>query len=126
MSLSVYSWDSNPVIDRRLYPLSTRRAEEEVLAGISKLIKLPNGRNAIQRLPPEEIEDNSAIGESIGIGNLVPFGMVHSHLIKPKPLHYEVPHAGDRSVVARHRRRAIRVSSRNLFSRQRFALAAQF
>jgi hypothetical protein len=124
MSTSVYSWDSNPAVDRRLYPISTRRAEQEVVDGISKFVQLANGRLAIQRLPPEELEDNSSVSESIGIGNLVPFGVVHHRMIAPKPLHYEVPMAGDRTVFARHRRRRILVSSRNLFSRQRCAVAA--
>ena len=34
------------------------------------------------------------------------------------PLHYEIPHAGDRSIFARHHRSLIHVSSRNLFRHQ--------
>lgn len=34
------------------------------------------------------------------------------------PLHYEIPHAGDRSIFARHHRHLIHVSSRSKFSVQ--------
>jgi hypothetical protein len=55
----------------------------------------------------------------IGVGNLIPFVKPHS---SGDRLHYEIPHAGDRSIFARHRRRLIRVSSRNLFSKQLIAV----
>jgi hypothetical protein len=51
----------------------------------------------------------------LGIGNLLPFARPHNYGEK---LHYEIPHAGDRSCFARHRPRHVRVSSRNLFSKQ--------
>jgi len=51
----------------------------------------------------------------LGIGNLLPFARLHNYGDK---LHYEMPHAGDRSCFARHRERNIHVSGRNLFSRQ--------
>ena len=51
----------------------------------------------------------------LGIGNILPFARLHNYGDK---LHYEVPMAGDRSGFARHRPRNLRISSRNLFSRQ--------
>jgi hypothetical protein len=51
----------------------------------------------------------------LGIGNLLPFARPHNYGEK---LHYEIPHAGDRSCFARHRPRHVRVSSRNLFGKQ--------
>jgi hypothetical protein len=96
MSISVYAWDSNPAIDRRLYPLSNNRAEQEVLDGISKFIVLANGRTAIQRLPPVERKPDVLLpGESIGKGNIVPFGRVQNPFFMPQRLHYEIPMAND-------------------------------
>jgi len=46
----------------------------------------------------------------LGTGNLVPFAKEHNYGDK---LHYEMPHAGDRGVFARHRRKMIRVSARS-------------
>lgn len=117
MSTSVYAWDANPAIDRRLYPLSNKRAEQEVFDGVSKFIILANGRTAIQRFRPGG-QDIFEKMESIGLSNLIPFGRVLNPMLAPKKLHYEIPHAGDRTCFARHRRRFIRVSSRSLFSRQ--------
>ena len=51
----------------------------------------------------------------LGVGNLLPFARLHNYGEK---LHYEVPRAGDRSCFARHHRRPIHASSRNLFSKQ--------
>jgi hypothetical protein len=51
----------------------------------------------------------------LGIGNLLPFARTKN---LGEKLHYEIPHAGDRSIFARHHRPLIHVSSRNLFSTQ--------
>lgn len=124
MSTSVYAWDSNPAIDPRLFPVSNLRAEQEVRSGISRFVLLPNGRKAIQRVAPAH-HDPVVIdcsGERIGKGNLVPFGRVHNPMLAPQKLHYEIPMAGDRTCFARHRRHLIEVSSRNLFSSQKWPM----
>lgn len=59
----------------------------------------------------------------IGIGNVLPFSRSSNPLFAPDKLHYEIPRAGDRGLVARHRRRRIRVSSRNRFNVQLLPLA---
>lgn len=46
----------------------------------------------------------------LGVGNLLPFARPRSSGDK---LHYEIPHAGDRSLYARHHRRLLSVSARN-------------
>ena len=45
----------------------------------------------------------------LGTGNALPF----SKPTTGDPLHYEIPHAGDRSILARHHRRTLYVSPRN-------------
>lgn len=57
----------------------------------------------------------------LGVGNLLPFSRSRNPLLPPGSLHYEVPHAGDRGLFARHRRKRIRVSGRNLFAQQKLA-----
>jgi len=117
MSTSVYAWDSNPAIDRRLYPISNKRAQEDVLNGRAKFIVIASGRKAIQMLPPVRVEKISVEKmESIGLSNLIPFGRSQNPMLAPQRLHYEVPMAGDRTCYARHHRRRIRVSTRSLFS----------
>jgi len=121
MATSVYSWDANPAVDRRLYPISNKRAQQEVLAGFSRYILLESGRTAIQRLPPKVIPincDAMVAAECVGMSALIPFARVLNPMIAPAKLHYEIPHAGDRSVFARHRRSQISVSSRSLFNKQ--------
>lgn len=46
----------------------------------------------------------------LGIGNALPFSKPRSD---GSPLHYEIPHAGDRSLLARHRRKKLSVSAHN-------------
>jgi hypothetical protein len=53
----------------------------------------------------------------IGVGNALPFARLHNYGDR---LHYEMPHAGDRGVFARHRLKRIRVSAR---SGRRYAAA---
>lgn len=60
----------------------------------------------------------AVIDGPLGTGNLIPFARAHNPFLAPQKLHYETPHAGDRSIFARHRRPLIRVSHRNLFAKQ--------
>lgn len=46
----------------------------------------------------------------LGVGNLLPFAKENNYGDK---LHYEIPHAGDRGLFARHHRKLIRVSARS-------------
>lgn len=111
MYFNVYDWDSIPGADRRLYSLSRKRAQELVLSGAAKFLALPDGRRVIQKLPPIEMQL-----ERVGFNekNLIAFGRGPLGIWQaPDKLHYEIPRAGDRTIFARHRRRLVRVSSRN-------------
>ncbi|HEX3941602.1 MAG TPA: hypothetical protein VHX11_08990 [Acidobacteriaceae bacterium] len=46
----------------------------------------------------------------LGVGNLLPFSKEKS---TGDRLHYEMPHAGDRTTFARHRRKRLSISPRN-------------
>jgi hypothetical protein len=124
MSIRVYGVDQNPAIDRFLYRCSCSSGESSISTGNAKLITDGDGRRAIQLLPAQEISAWPGTSDgSLGIGNLIPFGRSQNPLLAPQKLHYEIPHAGERTCFARHRRRAIHVSSRSLFSHQVLPLA---
>lgn len=49
----MFAWDANPSTDRRLFILSNNRATELVeTAQRCRFISLPDGRKAVQFLPP--------------------------------------------------------------------------
>lgn len=50
MRISVFAWDANPAVDRRMYPLSGNRAIALVDEKRAKFVQLPSGRKAIQML----------------------------------------------------------------------------
>jgi hypothetical protein len=54
----------------------------------------------------------------LGIGNALPFFKVQNPLLQPTKLHYEIPHANDRGIYARHHRKFIRVSARSRHNTQ--------
>jgi hypothetical protein len=111
MRMNVYDWDATPGVSRRLYPLSAKRAEEWVTEGGAKFVLLPNGRRAVQKLPPIELAFERV---SLSNKNLVAFGRGPLGIwIAPDKLHYETPHAGDRGCFARHRRKLLHPSHRN-------------
>jgi len=56
----------------------------------------------------------------LSVGNMLPFSKPHCYGDK---LHYETPHAGDRSIWARHYRKLIHPSSRSLFNHQALPMA---
>ena len=47
------------------------------------------------------------------IASLLP-GRTYDPMMQPPSLNYEIPHAGDRGIFARHRRKFIRVSARKI------------
>lgn len=59
----------------------------------------------------------------LGVGNALPFFKVQNPLLQPTKLHYEIPHANDRGIYARHHRKFIRVSARSRHSQQFIAEA---
>lgn len=105
----MFAWDSDPNVDRHLYPQSNARAKELVDLGRGVYIQLGDGRTAVQLLPPQEEQSDKSIGRS----NLIPFGRVYNRLMDPPSLHYEIPHAGDIGLW-RHLRKRIKVSARKI------------
>lgn len=120
MRMNVYEWDAIPGVSRRLYPLSAHRAEQFVSDGHARFVTLPSGRRAIQKRAPSRGIDQG--NGAVGCGNLIPFG---SPRTTGDPFHYEIPHAGDRSCFARHRRKLIHVSGRPRFNTQILPMARQ-
>lgn len=111
MSTRVYGWDQNPVADRFVYRCSNSSADNAVLYGIAFAIVDGDGRKAIQLHEPDLVTRWSreiSVG-MVSSGTVLAFIRTHCQGDK---LHYEIPHAGDRGLVARHRRTLIRVSSR--------------
>lgn len=94
MSLRVWAWDANPAVDRGLYRQSNIRAQEIVDSGRGVYITLPNGRTAVQLLPPppKQATIRQVMLEDIrATAALIPFS-------KPSNgdrLHYQIPMAGD-------------------------------
>jgi hypothetical protein len=124
MSIRVYGADQDPASGIFLYRCSNTSGIQ-ILAqrrGIS--IIDGDGRRAVQLLAGADTCDDALAKESVGLSALIPFGRLLNPMIAPQKLHYEIPHAGDRSCFARHRRHSIRVSSRSLFSRQVLPLAS--
>jgi hypothetical protein len=118
MSIRVYGADANPAIDQFLYRCSSSSGANILASGRGKLIVDDRGKHAVQLLAGAHTCDDALAHESIGLSALIPFGRVLNPMLAPQPLHYEIPHAGDGTCFARHRRRKIQVSSRSLFSRQ--------
>jgi hypothetical protein len=83
---------------------------------VRKMLAVPVGPRVIQMLKARAAEVGDTIRDVIvgfwpgplGVGNLIPFAKSSNG----DKLHYEVPHAGDRGIAARHRRKFIRVSGR--------------
>lgn len=94
MSHSVFAWDVNPAVDRRLYPISDNRATELVDEERAKFITLSNGRRAIQLLP-----DEAVLAERSARNNLIPFGRVFNKLMHPPSLNYPIPAIGARTRI---------------------------
>jgi len=90
MRISVFTWDSNPVVDSPLYHISRRRADEELLQGISVRI----GKRAIQRCQP-----NDCNADLMAKDRAIPPATKLNKLQRPPRTHYPVP------AVADHRKR---------------------
>jgi hypothetical protein len=111
MSRRVYGWDANPLVDRFAYRCSNSSAQAALADDIAFEITDGEGRRAIQLYEPE---DTFGIYEPIlavrtSANTILRFIKTHCQGDK---LHYEIPHAGDRSTRARHHRRRIRPSHR--------------
>jgi hypothetical protein len=113
MSIRVYGSEQNPAVAHFLYRCSGSSGANMVATGSGVVIVDGDGRRAIQLiLAPIRKQ------ESVGRSNLIPFGRSPSPWCAPKPLHYEIPMAGDRTCFARHRRKLISVSCRSFFRHQ--------
>jgi hypothetical protein len=127
MSIRVYGSDQDPAVGIFLYRCSNSSGTNIVTSGRGRFIKFTidgTERRAVQLLEGAEACDDALAKESIGLSALIPFGRVLNPMLAPQPLLYEIPHAGDRTCFARHRRHKIRVSSRSRFSRQVLPAAA--
>jgi hypothetical protein len=118
MSRRVYGAANNPLVDHFLYKCSETSAADALAAGRAKRIIDREGRNAIQLIEGAPAHDAVTVIESVGLRALVPFARVLNPIVAPDKLPYEIPHAGDRTLFARHHRSLIRVSSRSLFNVQ--------
>lgn len=92
MRISVFAWDANPAVDRRLYPVSVTQAVSMLAEKRVQELTLPDGRRALQKLPPLEILEKRAAR------SLVPFGRVYDKLMHPPKLNYSVPAVADRNL----------------------------
>jgi hypothetical protein len=117
MSRRVYGAANNPLVDHFLYKCSETSAADALAAGRAKQIVDGEGRNAIQLTEGSPAHDAVEVMESVDLSAPIP-ARVLNPLVAPEKLPYEIPHAGDRSIFARHHRSLIRVSSRNLFNGQ--------
>jgi len=117
MSRRVYGAANNPLVDHFLYKCSETSAADALAAGRAKQIVDGEGRNAIQLTEGAPAHDVIEVMESVDLSAVIP-ARVLNPLVAPDKLPYEIPHAGDRSIFARHHRSLIRVSSRNLFNGQ--------
>jgi hypothetical protein len=123
MSHRVFAWDANPMVDSRLYRISNKQAAEQVAAGKADYIELADGRRAIQlRQTKEERASNS-----IGHGNLVPFGRTYNPLMQPPKLHYEIPQAGECRTVClrRFKLRKVIVDGKHMLVRRTIKVSAR-
>jgi hypothetical protein len=104
MSIRVYGWNQNPAIDQRLYRCSNLSAVEALRKGQARSITDGDGRRAIQLTERIEFSFSEAakLGYVVSPGAVLKFIKTHNQGDK---LHYEIPMAGDRSVLARHRPR---------------------
>ena len=118
MSIRVYGASQDSASARFLYRCSNTSGADIIRQGRGISIVAGDGRPAVQLLEGADTCDDALAKESIGLNALIPFGRVLNPMIAPQKLHYEIPHAGDRTCFARHRRHSIRVSSRSLFSLQ--------
>jgi hypothetical protein len=98
MRMNVYEWNALPGVDRRLYPLSAKRAQEFVSDGHAKFILLPSGHRAIQKLPPVEILADRAARNTLTPYGRGPVGLQN----QPPRLHYPVPAIGDHRLSWRY------------------------
>jgi hypothetical protein len=80
---------------------------------VRKLLAVPAGPRIIKMVSVAAAKLRDTISGfwdgPLGVGNAIPFAPLNSDGEK---LHYEMPHAGDRGIFARHRRKLIRVSGR--------------
>lgn len=116
MSRRVYGWDQNPLADRHPFRCSNSSAAYAIENGIAFEVIDGDGRAAIQLAEPTPFEQSlraAARDESLCSAKAV-LQFVRTHCTGDK-LHYEIPHAGDRSLYARHRRRLVHVSGRSIF-----------
>jgi hypothetical protein len=124
MSIRVYGSEQNPAVDVFLYRCSNSSGASLIASGGGFMITDGDGRRAIQLKVSTTTKAESR--ESIGRSALIPFGRAQNPMLAPKPLHYEIPMAGDRTCFARHRRRLIPVSSRSMFSHQVLPVVGEF
>lgn len=94
MRISVFAWDANPAVDRRLYPLSGNRASDLVKQDQAKFITLLTGHQAIQLNPPADV-----LMERSARNNLIPYGRVQNRLMAPHGINYPIPAVGARNRV---------------------------
>jgi hypothetical protein len=118
MSIRVYGAEQDPAQSIFLYRCSNTSGANILASKRGRLVIDGTGRRAVQLLDGADTCDDALAKESIGLSALIPFGRVLNPMLAPQPLHYEIPHAGDGTCFARHRRRRIQVSSRSKFSRQ--------
>lgn len=116
MSIRVYGADQNPAVDHFLYRCSCSSGASILSSKRGRPIVDRDGRRAVQLLAGADTCNDAMTKELVGLNNLIPFGRVLNPMLAPQKLHYEIPMAGDRSIFARHRRPAITVSGRAVFS----------
>ncbi|HLZ49228.1 MAG TPA: hypothetical protein VKP61_00620 [Candidatus Acidoferrum sp.] len=113
MSTRVYGWDQNPDVDRFCFRCSNSSAENALRIGRAFEVIDADGRRAIQLVEPDENAgyiSETVLGFALSANNVMRFIKTSQ---QGDRLHYEIPHAGDRGIFARHHRKFIRVSARS-------------
>lgn len=104
MRLSIWSYDANPAVDRRLLKLSLSRCEADVLSGRLVWIDIQEkSKGCMTRPPTGFVRDSLLLSDGpLGVGNLLPFARVQKKIdgglhLAPDKINYPIPACGARS-----------------------------